>query len=335
MKKNLMFLALAAATVAGCTSGFKKKDGVLYDIVTDKSGPTIKAGDFVSVNVVAKTDGDSVMFSSYDAGKPSVFPMPATTQKNDPMAIMPLLSEGDSAIVKISADSIFKKGMPKPQGFKGKYVIYEFKINKVIAKAGLSDQVFSAKVEDYFKADAEKRKAAEPAAIKKYIDDNKLNLTKTDSGLYYTITTKGTGPVPAKGDTVVVNYVGKFLNGKVFDTNNKAIAQQNKTFNPMNPYKPIRVAVGMGQMIKGWDMGLMLLNKGSKATFIIPSNLAYGERGMQVVGPYTPLTFDVEVVDIVHPDPNAPKPNNNALMQQLQQQMQQRQQQQQQQKKII
>ena len=329
MKKNLMFLALAAATLAGCTGGFKKKDGgVLYNIVTDKSGPAIKPGDFVSAFVVAKTDGDSVMFSSYDAGRPSAFTMPPTTQKNDPLSVMPLLSEGDSAIIKISADSIFKKGMQRPQGFKGKYVIYEFKINKVIAKAGLSDQAFSAKVEDFFKADAEKRKAAEPVAIKKYIDENKLTVTKTDSGLYYVINTKGNGPTPNKGDTVVVNYTGRFLTGKVFDTNNKSVAQQNKTFNPMNPYKPIRVAVGQGQMIKGWDQGLMMFPKGTKATLIIPSNLAYGERGMQIVGPYTPLEFDVEIVDIVHPDPNAPKPNNSALMQQLQQQMQQRQQQQ-------
>ena len=81
---------------------------------------------------------------------------------------------------------------------------------------------------------------------------------------------------------------------------------------------------------KGWDEGLQLLNKGAKATFVIPSKLAYGEQGFQVIQPYTPLVFDVEMVSFKHPDPNAKKPTAPAPMtlQQLQQ-MQKLQQQQQ------
>ncbi|MCJ8211377.1 FKBP-type peptidyl-prolyl cis-trans isomerase [Mucilaginibacter sp. RS28] len=315
MKKHFMFLAVAALGLASCGGGFKKgDDGVLYNIVTDKGGPAIQGGDFVSIDVVTKTDGDSVLSSSYDSGRPYSFPMPQKLQfKGDIYSVLMKMSEGDSAVVKINADSLFKKGLPKPPGFKGKYFVYEVKIDKVIQKGKLNDQVFAGRVDAYFKGEAEKLKTAEPAKIKKYLADNKIDATKTDSGLYYKITKPGVGPTPAKGDTVVISYVGKFLNGKVFDTNIKSEAEKAGKLNPMNPYQPIRLPLGQNAVIKGWEQGLMLLNKGAKATMVIPSSLGYGQQGYQIIGPYTPLAFDVEVVNIVHPNPNAPKPQQPAL----------------------
>ncbi|QQL49005.1 FKBP-type peptidyl-prolyl cis-trans isomerase [Mucilaginibacter ginkgonis] len=309
MKKNFMFLALALAGLASCNGGFKKGDsGLLYDIVDDKSGPLIKPKDFVSLNLIAKTDADSVMYSTYDVGRPAVMSMPEKiANKGDLYSALVMMSEGDSAVVKVNADSLFKKNA-RPPGFKGKYIVYDIKVNKVISKGTMSDQIFSAKIEDYFKVESTKAKAAEPGKIAKYIKDHNINATKTDSGLYYQITKPGSGPLPAKGDTVLVNYTGRFLNGKVFDTSIKEVAQKEKVFNPMAPYKPAPIPVGTGRVIPGWDQGLLLLNKGAKATFVIPSNLAYGERGMQVIPPFSPLAFEVEVMDIIKPNPNAPKP---------------------------
>lgn len=305
-----MFLALAIVGLAGCSGGFKKGDGgILYNIVDDKAGPTIKGLDYVSMNLINKTDGDSVLSSSYDLGRPYIFQIPEKlTYKGDIYSVLEMMSEGDSAVVKVNADSLFKKGLPKPPGFKGKYFIYEIKVNKVISKGTLSDQVFQGRVEAYFKAESEKLKNAEPGKIQKYIADNKISATKSDSGIYYQVTRQGNGPTPAKGDTVVINYVGKFTNGKVFDTDVKEEAVKAKTFDARNPYKPIRIPVGVQAVIKGWDQALMLFNKGTKATVIIPSSLGYGERGFQVIGPYTPLVFELEIVDIIHPNPNAPKP---------------------------
>ncbi len=308
MKKNLMFLAVAVVGLAGCGGGFKKGDGgMLYNIVDDKSGATIQPGDFVSMNIIAKTDADSVLYSSYENGHPAQFPMPAKpAAKGDVYSALAMLSEGDSAVVKINADSLFKKA-PRPPGFKGKYLIYDIKIAKVIAKGKQTEQVFAGQVEAFFKAESAKLKTAEPAKIQKFIADKKLTMTKTDSGLYYQITKPGTGPLPVKGDTAVVNYTGRFLTGKVFDTSSKEVAQKEKTYNAAAPYVPIHIAVGVGKVIPGWDQGLMLLNKGAKATFVVPSGLAYGERGMQIIAPFTPLTFDIEVLDIIKPNPNAPK----------------------------
>jgi FKBP-type peptidyl-prolyl cis-trans isomerase FkpA len=308
MKKNVILLALAAVGLASCNGGFKKAPhGVLYNINTDKSGPNIKLGDYVVMNLVLKNDADSVLVSSYDIGHPFAFPL-TQQQPGDLFDVFPMLSEGDSVNIKVTMDSLYKSA-PKPPTLTGKYMNYSVKVEKVISKGSLSDQDFSAKVGEYMKGVTEKYKAQEPGKIQKYIADNKLTLTKTASGLQYVITKPGVGPTPSKGDTVYVNYIGRFTDGKVFETNIKEEAAKAKKMNPMMQYQPIALPIGMQRVIPGWDEGLMLLNKGAKATFVIPSELAYGEHGNQMVGPFTPLVFEVEMVNFKKGDPNAPAPN--------------------------
>jgi len=304
-----MFLSVAAIALASCNGGFKKGDaGLLYNIHVDKDGPSIKEGDFISVNLVAKTDADSVLFSTYDAGHPSYTVVQKSQTKGDIFSGLKMLSEGDSATIKINIDSTMKKGTAKPP-FKGKYIVYEVKVLKVIAKGNLTDQVFQTKLQDYVKAEGDLIKKEEPIKIKKYITDSKLKFTQTPSGLYYIITQPGSGAKPAPGDTVVVNYTVKMLSGKILETSIKAEAVKAKLpINAMNPYKPIRFPVGVAGMIQGMDEGIRLLNKGAKATLVLPSAIAYGERGSGQIQPFTTLIFDVELVDIVHPNPNAPKP---------------------------
>ena len=311
MKKNWKFLAVIAIGLAGCKGGFKQGDaGTLYNIVEDKAGTNIKEGDFVTVDFIIKTEGDSVLTSTYDKGTPQALVVPKPQFKGDLVTTLKMLSEGDSVIVKANIDTMIKKtpGQQRPP-FKGKYIVYYMRVEKVIPKGSEPDSVFQNKIKAYFKGIGDKSKAEEPVKIKKYIDDNKLNVTKTASGLQYIITQPGTGAKLNVGDTAVVTYVGKFTNGKVFDTNIKDIAMKNKSiYQPMNPYKPAHIAVGVKQVIPGWDEGLLLLSKGSKATFVIPSVLAYGEQGGGPIPPFSPIVFDVEVVDIIHPNPNAPKP---------------------------
>jgi len=108
----------------------------------------------------------------------------------------------------------------------------------------------------------------------------------TDSGLKYVITEKGDGNKPVQGDKVVVHYTGRLTNDSVFDSS-------------VNRGQPFSFKLGVGQVIKGWDEGVALLNVGSKATFTIPSELAYGEKGAGgVIGPNETLIFDVELIEI-------------------------------------
>ena len=110
-------------------------------------------------------------------------------------------------------------------------------------------------------------------------------MSKTDSGLYYSITKEGTGTTPPKGSQVSVHYKGTLVDGTVFDSS----YQRNQ---------PIDFSVGVGQVIPGWDEGIMFLNKGAGARFVIPSNLAYGSQGAGgVIPPDATMIFEVELVD--------------------------------------
>jgi len=304
-----MFLALAAIGFASCNGGLKQgPGGLLYDVHSEKSKTKIKEGDFVAAYVVVKNDADSIIFNSYDGSQPQYLVVEKPQFKGDMMDGFKLVGEGDSVTIKTVADSAFKGGQPRPEKFKSsKYIVYDLKIVKVIPKGTLTDEVFQRTISTYIRGQVETVKKEEPAKIQKYIADNKLNVSKTDSGLYYVVTKPGTGPLMAPGDTAVVNYTGRLLStGKVFDTNVKAEAVKAKLEHiEMRPFQPIRIPVGMpvGQeaVIPGWNQGFLLLNKGAKATLIIPSKLGYGERGMQQIPGNAPLVFDVELLDIVHP----------------------------------
>lgn len=118
----------------------------------------------------------------------------------------------------------------------------------------------------------------------KEIDSITKGFEVTDSGLKYKITHSAGGNKPNKGNTVAVHYKGMLLDETVFDDSSRR-------------GEPISFPVGVGQVIPGWDEGIMLLSQGDKARFVIPPELAYGKAGAGgVIPPDAWLIFDVELV---------------------------------------
>lgn len=125
-------------------------------------------------------------------------------------------------------------------------------------------------------------KAQEEADLKKVSE----GFDRTDSGLLYKIIQKGNGKKAEKGQSVSVHYKGQLTDGTVFDSSYKR-------------KQPIDFQLGVGQVIPGWDEGIQLLQVGDKARFVIPSHLAYGDRGAGgVIPPRATLIFDVELMDV-------------------------------------
>lgn len=303
MKKSIVLLGFAVLGLTACQQFQEGEGGMQYKIIKDNGQPKIQEGDFISVGAIIKTEGDSLLMSTYETGQPTYMAAQKPMYEGDIMSALFKLGSGDSAVFKFNIDSMVAKGVPKPEGIEGSHLVYTFKVNHVIPKGDLSDSVFHAQVEEYITAEQEKIKNAEAGIIENFIKKENLTTQTTASGLQYVIEEEGNGAVAKIGDTVTVNYTGRFLTGerKVFDTSIETVAKDagGNVYNAQRPYEPISIPVGLGAVIPGWDEGLQLLPEGSKARLIVPSNLAYGEQGMMGgIAPYTPLEFEVEIVKV-------------------------------------
>ncbi|MBO9731096.1 MAG: FKBP-type peptidyl-prolyl cis-trans isomerase [Chitinophaga sp.] len=276
MKKNNQLLVATAALgllVASCGTGVKKTPGgIEYIVHKSGSGPQLKLGDTALLNVTQRINDSLLGESRKMVGAPIPVLVAKPQNKYDLMEGIALLHEGDSATFVIPWDSLPAQERP-PFGKKGDKLKITFA------------------VEAKYSAAAQKEK--DEKLIKEYLEKNKINATKNAAGVYVAVTQEGTGNVPNAGDTVYVHYTGKLLSGKVFDSS------QDSTMRPGMPLEPIKFPIGRGFVIRGWDAGLAGLKKGSKATLVIPSVLAYGLQGSPPVIPgNSVLVFDVQLVDI-------------------------------------
>jgi peptidyl-prolyl cis-trans isomerase A (cyclophilin A) len=157
----------------------------------------------------------------------------------------------------------------------------------VIERIGAEAESWNA-VESFrtFEGSRLKRIAEAKAAQQAELDQLSTGFQETASGLRYQIIEKGSGVQAQKGKKVSVHYEGSLANGQVFDSSYKR-------------KEPIEFVVGVGQVIAGWDEGILLLQVGDKARFVIPSDLGYGSAGAGgVIPPNAILVFDVQLMDV-------------------------------------
>lgn len=239
-----------------------------------KSGKLGKEGDILTFDLVIKNAADSTVKDSYKEGQPFTVPLQKGQFKGSFESALFHIGEGDSTTVLVSADSLFKAmGQPMPPDIKaGSDLRFIVKMRKVQNRVD-------------FEKELTDKKNNEGKFIEEYAAKSLAGATKTADGIFVKETKTGAGATPAKGDTVVVNYVGKFMEGKIFDQS--------------QPGQPFSFPVDMGFVIPGWDKALKTMKIGGKSTFIIPSGLAYGEQGAGgSIPPNTPLVFDIELLDI-------------------------------------
>lgn len=238
------------------------------------------------------TQKDSVIQTTTATGQPSVLKLTADNSGYGQLAalvdIMATLSVGDSLLFYFPVDSFEQV----PPGFDAFTEDMVYRVGIVEVK---NEEQFSA-FRDSVKMEQEKEMQVVSARLPEVEAMAKANwdkyksggfdgqIQRTESGLGYIIHEEGDGPKPLREEPVSVHYYGMLdADAKMFDT----------SFKRGQAYK---FPLGVGQVIQGWDEGLLLLPKGTKATLLIPAALGYGAAGSPPMIPENAdLIFYVEL----------------------------------------
>lgn len=279
----LLFMVFGSSIISSCSyfgdyPGFEKADsGLLYKFHEKNDGRKAEIGDFITVEMRYKTNEDSLLFDGNGETIPLELVQPVFAGDiNEALAMM---SKGDSATFVIRADSFLLKNaqLTRLPDFidENSRIIFDIRMHNVQSLEELEREKDQVRIEGLKK---------EEEAINTYILENNISVNPDIIGLYFVSIRKGTGRQATAGHRVSVHYTGKFLDGTLFDSS-------------YSRGKPIEFELGRGYVIAGWDQGILKMRKGGKALLLIPSDIGYGE-GRGQIPPYTPLVFEVELIDV-------------------------------------
>ncbi len=270
-------------------SGYDKTDsGLYYKFHTNIDDEKPVPGHILQLHLRYSTE-DSLLFDDSEMS-----PAPIDILLNEPLFEgdinegFAMMSKGDSASFIVDAESFFTytANAPVPEFIEPESkLFFDIKLVDFMTEEEYVKEQ-ERLTEEIMEQSAELARI-EDEKLEDYLEEEDITTKPLESGLIYIEKEKGTGQPVNPGNTVKVHYEGKLIDGTVFDSSKKV-------------GEPIEFVVGRGQVISGWDEGVSMMNVGGKARFIIPSHLAYGERGVQhVIPPFSTLIFDLEVVDIV------------------------------------
>ena len=302
MKKSIFSMAMLAimlmGTISACNDnspypGYKKTDtGLYYQFFKQNTGEQPKVGDLMDLLISCTVNDTTIIVPK----GPNTLPLEAPLFAGDFYEGMTMMHKGDSASFIVNIDSTFIKWFHQPSlpaEFNSTDVMrFEVRLDDFYPESEYAVRL-GAKIKKDAEARIEKMKADHPEEtataaqhLTEFLAKNKVNVEPTASGLYYVMTQEGNGEKPEVGQMVQVHYTGKLLDGTVFDSS-------------VERGEPITIPIGVGQVIPGWDEGIMLMSKGEKGVLYIPYYLAYGDRQAgDKITPYSNLVFEVELVDL-------------------------------------
>lgn len=274
-----LLFAYSCSNTGGANTEKETDTGFKYTVIkSGKSDVLPKPDELVEFNFTGYDLEGNEVVSSQDMGKPGVIVVPIEGGNSGPVNPMEeVLSElvvGDSVKMEVTP-KMFNNQIQDTQ-------IYHMGVIEIMDKDYYMDRE-NAKKDEFKKIAA--AKGLEVAALYENLNTPEMQeqIQTTDTGLKYVVLEKGDGPKPVAGETVKVDYYGILSkNGEMFDN-----SYQRGT--------PYAFPLGQGKVIPGWDQGIALLNKGTKALLIIPSDLAYGDSGSGKILPGDELIFHIEL----------------------------------------
>jgi FKBP-type peptidyl-prolyl cis-trans isomerase FkpA len=263
--------------------GYKKGDhGIYYQLhKIGESDKKAQPGDYITTDISYKTMSDSVFFQ----GKRKIQINPVESYEGSINECFMMLSAGESATFIISANNFYTKTLettlPPFLGKNDKMKV-TIDINEIQTQEDYQKEkeAFLNWIDDF--GDYEK------IILQQFLNKEKLPVKPTISGIYSLKVKEGNGKKIAKGDTITVNYEGKFLNGKYFDST-------------IRRNQPFQFVYGTEwQVVKGLEEAIGTMTEGEKTLFILPSELAFGTEGSStgIIPPFTSLIFEVEILEV-------------------------------------
>lgn len=259
--------------------------GYKYIRQTEGTGQKANPGDVVFFHYYMRKQ-DSIIASSREQGPPPVVQIPdsATAQAREMSPVEEVLqitAVGDCVTIFVPLDTLPVE--QRPPGFEEEEVLYYDVVMtdvKTMAEVQAEQQEFQNQANEIGQLVAERLETYKSGG---FADA----LQTTDSGIEYVIHEEGNGESPSQGDMVTVKYYGVLEeDGTMFD-------------NSFERGEPIEFPMGVGAVIRGWDVGLSQLQVGDKATLFIPYEQAYGEAGRPPAIPErSDLVFYVELIDV-------------------------------------
>ena len=290
MKRSVlgsMFIALSIVLLYSCGSKYKgykeTESGLYYKFhVQNADSAKPKQGDILTLSLKYGTK-DSVLEDSKKYPFPFRLNLVPSQFKGDIYEGLSMMAVGDSASFIVKADSFFYKiaRMPQlPKIIDSTTVLYfDIKLKHIQPKADFE------KEQKEMQNKMLEMKKLEEDSLANYIAKKNIKVKPTESGLYFIEQKKGTGAQATNGRMVKVNYTGMFLDDSKFDSS-------------LDKGKPLEFQLGGGQVIPAWEETIMKMKVGGKAHIIVPSKLAYRERGNGPIAPFTTLVFDIELIDV-------------------------------------
>ncbi|MEY4876589.1 MAG: hypothetical protein RL708_1738 [Bacteroidota bacterium] len=280
LKKHiyLLLLLLFNSFILFSQNRINYSKGLGYQFFNENStGKKVKNGDIILYQLILKNDVDSIIIDTKKEFGEQQLVVGKSEFKGDLMKGLKLTHEGDSVLFLISTNKLYKKNIPF-FAHANTFMKFYFKINHVFTKEELNQhqmKLFNKQIN------------IDDSILTNYFSTTKNIPQKIKQGLYIDLKTKGVGGDLRKGDSIKVNYTGRLISGEIFDSNTE------KRFGHIEPFGFV---VGLGNVIKGWDEALILMQRGSKATFYISSPYAYGSKKMGNIPANSILIFDVEVL---------------------------------------
>ena len=302
MKKSILSMAALAMLMLGimsaCTEkspypGYQKSaTGLYYQFFNqNKDAAQPQVGDLMDLAICCTVNDTTFIVPN----TVNTLPLEAPLFAGDFYEGMAMMHKGDSASFIVDIDSTFIKWFHQtslPAEFNSTDVMrFEVRLDDFYPESEYAPRL-AAKIKKDIDARIEKMKADHPEEtataaqqLTEYLAKNKITVDPTPSGLYYVQTQEGNGEKPEVGMMAQVHYTGKLLDGTVFDSS-------------IERGEPISFPLGVGQVIPGWDEGIMMMSKGEKGVLYIPYYLAYGDRQAgDKITPFSNLMFEVELVD--------------------------------------